>query len=115
MEIDRCAQELASQQRKKYETVEFFEWKEKRLARDERKHEERSVRCRLKRYGSATESDLEGSDEGFEYHVEEVNTSDEDFDVVEERKRMKRYYKRHLYRQYELEKANPRIFARTMR
>ncbi|XP_026378160.1 glutamic acid-rich protein-like [Papaver somniferum] len=78
-EINRSAEELALCQREEEERVD-------------RKDEERSQKSKkCKRYESVTESDseAEGSDNGFEYPVEEVGTSEEDSDAAEEKERMK--------------------------
>ncbi|XP_026396993.1 transcription initiation factor TFIID subunit 11-like [Papaver somniferum] len=79
-----------------------------------RKDEEKAERhAKSPRYGSATESDSEASD-GFEYAVEEVNTSDLESDVAEDKRKMDAYHDGILKSRFEYELANPKIFARTM-
>ncbi|XP_026399886.1 sarcoplasmic reticulum histidine-rich calcium-binding protein-like [Papaver somniferum] len=95
----------------------FAAWKPKHFARVDRKEEERSLkRQKGPKYNSATESDSkEGSDSGFECPVEEVNTNEEDSDVVQDKKRMGRYLDWKLRRRFDHERVNPKIFVRTMR
>ncbi|XP_026396196.1 transcription initiation factor TFIID subunit 11-like [Papaver somniferum] len=79
-----------------------------------RKDKEKAERhAKVPRYGSATESDSEASD-GFEYVVEEVNTSDLESDAAENKRNMDAYHDGILKRRFEYELANPKIFARTM-
>ncbi|XP_026384941.1 histone deacetylase HDT1-like [Papaver somniferum] len=61
--------------------------------RADRKEEERSQkRQKGPKYGSATESDSQvDSDAGFEYPLEEINTTEEDSDAVEDKQKMQRY------------------------
>ncbi|XP_026452031.1 glutamic acid-rich protein-like [Papaver somniferum] len=92
------------------------ELQEKRLARDERKHEERLKKYGCKRCGSATETETESEedDDGHEYYVEEIDSSQEDSDTAEEKRRIRKYQEDKLYRRYLEEKSNPAIFLLTM-
>ncbi|XP_026430455.1 vicilin-like seed storage protein At2g18540 [Papaver somniferum] len=100
-EINRRASEVAQRQREEEERKRredeetgslFAAWVPKHFAKYDRKEEERALkRQKGPRYGSATESNSEaGSDAGFEYPVEEVNTSEEDSDDAEENWKMQR-------------------------
>ncbi|XP_026458982.1 protein bfr2-like [Papaver somniferum] len=125
-EINRHAWEAAQHQRKEEEKKRreneetkslFAAWVPKHFARVDRKEDERSLKHQKgPKYGSSTESDSEeGSDDGFEYPLEEVNTSEEDSDAAEDMKRMERYFDWKLRRRFNYEHDNPKIFARTMR
>ncbi|XP_026378434.1 major centromere autoantigen B-like [Papaver somniferum] len=122
---NRRASEIADRQReeeerkrREYEETEsmFDAWLPKHYERSDRKTEEMSERHQKDpKYGIATESDSEeDSAAGYEYHVEEVNTSEEGSDVVEDRLRMEKYLDWKLRRRFEFELANPKIFARTI-
>ncbi|XP_026383859.1 nucleolin 2-like [Papaver somniferum] len=65
------------------------------------------------KFGSSTESDSEAS-EGYEYEVEEVDTSDLDSDSAEDKQMMNSYHDEKARRRFEYELTNPKIFARTM-
>ncbi|XP_026452027.1 uncharacterized protein LOC113352423 [Papaver somniferum] len=102
------AQELSCQRREQEEIIK---------GRDhQRKAGERSSKAeKQKGYGSATESDSEESQNGFEYPIEEMKTNYENSDAADERKRMEDYHVRQLRIRFEDERANPNIFSRTMR
>ncbi|XP_026449737.1 protein MNN4-like [Papaver somniferum] len=126
-EINRRPEELALHQkeeeerkRREKEEVEalYVACKIKHFDRVDRKDEERSQKAeKSKGYGSATESDsdAEGSDNGYDYPVDEVDTSEEGSDAAEEKEMMKRYHERKLRMRFEDDKYNPRIFSQTMR
>ncbi|XP_026419707.1 uncharacterized protein LOC113315661 [Papaver somniferum] len=110
-EINRRAIEIVDRQReedekKKTEEEEteslYVAWLPKHFERSDRKMEERSER------------NQKGPRYGYGYHLEEINTSDEGSDAVEDRRRMERYEEWRLRRRFEFERANPKIFARTM-
>ncbi|XP_026436602.1 vicilin-like seed storage protein At2g18540 [Papaver somniferum] len=109
-EINRRASEIDDRQREEEER------KRREDEETESMFEERSEKHQKDpKYGSSTESDSEeDSAAGYEYHVEEVNTSEEGSDVVEDRLRMEKYLDWKLRRRFEFERANPKIFARTM-
>ncbi|XP_026458461.1 histone H2A.Z-specific chaperone CHZ1-like [Papaver somniferum] len=81
--------------------------------RDRKDEECAEKHAKAPNYGSAIESDSEASD-GFEYDVEEVNTSDLDSDAAEDKRKMEAYHERRVRSRFEYELANPKIFARTM-
>ncbi|XP_026384412.1 transcription initiation factor TFIID subunit 11-like [Papaver somniferum] len=102
-EIDRRVQEQLRQR----EEEEVAQWKS-------RKDEEKAERhAKAPRYGSATGSDFEASD-GFEYVVEEVNTSDLESDAAKDKRKMDAYHDGRLKSRFEYELSNPKIFVRTM-
>ncbi|XP_026396093.1 luc7-like protein 3 [Papaver somniferum] len=123
-EIDRHAHELIRQReeqerihRREEEKLEslYVAWFPKYLPRCKRKDEkwaEKHSKC--KRYDSATKSDSEAPDEGFEYPVEKVDTSELDSYAAEDKARMEKYHERKLRSIFDFERANPKIFARTM-
>ncbi|XP_026378067.1 major centromere autoantigen B-like [Papaver somniferum] len=124
-EINRRASEIAERQREEEEKKRredeetesmFVAWLPKHYERSDRKTEERSERNhRGPKCGSATESDSEAdSAAGYEYHVEEVNTSEEGFDAAEDGLKMEKYLDWKLRRRFEFERSNPKIFSRTM-
>ncbi|XP_026409938.1 transcriptional regulator ATRX-like [Papaver somniferum] len=65
-------------------------------------------------YGSATDEDSDSTDDGVEYIIDEINTSEMDSDAAKEKSRMERYHERKLRRKFDFELANPKIYARTM-
>ncbi|XP_026383982.1 uncharacterized protein LOC113279502 [Papaver somniferum] len=92
----------------------YTAWLPKFLEWQSRKGEEKAERhAKAPRYGSATESDSEASD-GFEYDVEEVNTSNLDSNAAEDKRKMDAYHDGKLNIRFEYELSNPKIFARTM-
>ncbi|XP_026417063.1 luc7-like protein 3 [Papaver somniferum] len=124
-EIDHRNQEMILQreeeeQRRRREEEEyerkFAAWKTKFLAYDRRKEEEwLEKHSESKIYGSSTDEDSEASEDGMEYEVEEVNTSDMYSDAAEDKARMERYHDRKMRGNFDFELANPKIYARTMR
>ncbi|XP_026399566.1 uncharacterized protein LOC113295442 [Papaver somniferum] len=121
-EIDRRVQEKLHQREeeaariRKERRIEalYTAWLPKFLEWKNRKDEEKVERhAKAPRYGSATKSYSEASD-GFEYAVEEVNTSDLDSDAAEDKRKMDAYHDGRLKRRFDYELSNPKIFARTM-
>ncbi|XP_026450567.1 HIV Tat-specific factor 1 homolog [Papaver somniferum] len=118
----REAEEQASQEMARHRSEEeildalFEVWKVKHFDREYRKEDEGAARAkRPKGVVSATDSDSdEESENGFEYPIEEMNTSDEDSDTVDDRKRMEAYLDRKLRRRFDDERAQPTFFSRTM-
>ncbi|XP_026442458.1 transcription initiation factor TFIID subunit 11-like [Papaver somniferum] len=103
------------EEKEKYDR-KFAAWKPKFLAYDQRKGEEwMKKHSDCKGYGSATKEDSEESEEGMEYDIEEVNTSDLDSDAAADKARMDEYNDRKLKGIFEFELLNPKIYARTMR
>ncbi|XP_026452288.1 prothymosin alpha-like [Papaver somniferum] len=119
-EIDHRIQEQtrqreAVQERKKrrFEAL-YIAWLPKFLEWKERKDEEKDDKqAKTPKFGSSTESDSEAS-EGYEYEVEEVDTSDLDSDAAEDKQRMDSYHDEKARRRFQYELANPKIFSRTM-
>ncbi|XP_026410420.1 glutamic acid-rich protein-like [Papaver somniferum] len=78
------------EEKEKYDR-KFAAWKPKFLAYDQRKGEEwMEKHSECKGYGSATDEDYDESEEGMEYDLEEVNTSDLDFDAAADKARTMR-------------------------
>ncbi|XP_026384437.1 protein starmaker-like [Papaver somniferum] len=93
--VDRQREEEEKKRREDEETESLFAaWLPKHYERSDRKTDERSERHQKgPKYGSATESDSEAdSAAGSEYHVEEVNTSEEGSDAAEDRLKMEKYF-----------------------
>ncbi|XP_026383876.1 protein bfr2-like [Papaver somniferum] len=104
-EINRRAEELALRQREKEERE-----------RRKRGRELDALDAAWKpKHFARSDSEAEGSHDGFEYPVEEINTNEEDSDVAEEKKRMERYFDWKIRRRFDHERANPKICSRTMR
>ncbi|XP_026439646.1 protein starmaker-like [Papaver somniferum] len=99
-EINRRTSEIADRQReneekkrREDEEIEslFAAWLPKHYERSDRKTEERSERHQKgPKYGSESDSEADSA-AGYEYHVEEVNTSEEGSDAAEDRLRMEKY------------------------
>ncbi|XP_026383957.1 PHD finger protein 14-like [Papaver somniferum] len=117
-EAQRQREEDEKKRREEEEETEslYCAWLPHHFSRVDRKEEERSERYQKgPKYGNATESDSErGSDAGFEYPLEEINTSEEDYGAAEDKRKMEKYLDWKLRRRFEFERANPKIFARTM-
>ncbi|XP_026383349.1 cilia- and flagella-associated protein 251-like [Papaver somniferum] len=113
-EAQRQREEEEKRRREEEETESIYQtWLPHHLARVDRKEEEQSERYqRGPIYGSATEEDSEeGSDDEFEFHLEEV---DDDYVAAEEERKMEKYQDWKQRRCFEFERANPKIFSRTM-
>ncbi|XP_026397043.1 uncharacterized protein LOC113291763 [Papaver somniferum] len=116
-EAQRLREEDEKKRREEEETESLYcAWLPHHFARVDRKEDEQSERYQKGlKYGSATESDSEGgSDAGFEYPLEEINTSEDDYVAAEDKRKMEKYLDWKLQRRFEFERANPKIFARTM-
>ncbi|XP_026455091.1 uncharacterized protein LOC113356230 [Papaver somniferum] len=122
-EIDRRIQEQERQRDeeeascirrdRRFET-RYSAWQPKFLEWRERKDEEWAEKhAKTPKYGSTTESDSEASD-GYEYGMEEANTSDLDSEAAEDKRKMNAFHDGKLRSRFAYELANPKIFARTM-
>lgn len=110
----REAEEAVQERKKRRFEALYNAWLPKFLEWQERKDEEKAEKqAKTPKFGSSTESDSEAS-EGYEYEVEEVDTSDLDSDAAEDKQRMNSYHDEKARRRFEYELANPKIFARTM-
>ncbi|XP_026419863.1 protein bfr2-like [Papaver somniferum] len=110
----REAEEAVQERKKRRFEALYNAWLPKFLEWQERKDEEKSEKqAKTPKFGSSTESDSEAS-EGYEYEVEEEDTSELDSDAAEDKQRMNSYHDEKARRRFEYELSNPKIFARTM-
>ncbi|XP_026459747.1 uncharacterized protein LOC113360453 [Papaver somniferum] len=106
-------EDVQERKKRRFEAL-YNAWLPKFLKWQERKDEEKDEKqAKTPKFGSTTENDSEAS-KGYEYEVEEVDTSDLDSDAAKDKQWMNTYHDEKARRLIEYELANLKLFARTM-